>query len=164
MSTPPDTPAQPLGRAFWAGLAVGGGIMVFGVAGFVRHRVETDPTSSLKFLVGALVVHDALWAWVVAALGFVLVRTVPRAVRGVTMGALGVSAALALVAGPALTGRGRIANNPSILPRDYGTGLLLALAAVWAVAALLAVRALRHPALAADVPPAYANLPPQNGW
>jgi hypothetical protein len=60
------------------------------------------------------------------------------------MGALAVSAVLVLISVPALTGAGRLANNPSILPRDYWAGRGQALAAPWIVAAGLALRAWRR--------------------
>ncbi len=134
------------GRAFWIGLAIGGGVVAFGIAGFVRNRADTEPASSLRFLVGALVAHDVLWAWGVAAVSLIIVRLVPRRAQGIVAGALAVSAALTLVAMPALLGYGRLANNPSILPRDYTAGLLGALAVVWAVALVLLVlqEARRH--------------------
>lgn len=144
-------------------VALGAGTLAFGVLGFARSRVDTDPASSLKLLVAGLVAHDALWAWAVAAASAGLVRTVPRRVRPVVMGALATSAVLTLVAIPVLTGEGRLANNPSILPRDYGAGLLVALTAVWAAAGALAVRSLRREPTAVDRerPPAY---PATRGW
>lgn len=151
-------------RAFRVGLVVGGAIMAFGVAGFVRHAEETVPASSLAFLLGALIAHDAVWAWLVAAVSVVLVRVVPRRVRPVVMGALAVSAVLVVVAVPVLTGEGRLANNPSILPRDYGHGLLAALGCVWGVAAVVAVVRLRRPLTAMDVVRPRYERDVRGGW
>lgn len=150
--------------AHWIGLIVGGGILLFGLAGLLRNRELTDPGNALKLLVTALLAHDAVWAWLVAAVGAVLVRSVPRRVRPVVMGALAVSAVLTLVAIPALTGNGRLANNPSILPRDYGQGLLIALAVTWGVALVGALAALRRPPTASDRerPPRLPDGPA--GW
>jgi predicted component of type VI protein secretion system len=50
----------------------------------------------------------------------------------------------AVVALPLALGRGRLADNPSALPRDYVGGLLTILALVWlAVAVTLVVRSIR---------------------
>ncbi len=43
------------------------------------------------------------------------------------------------VSWPALQGYGRVASNPTYLPRDYGTGLALSLAVVWAGCAVWAL-------------------------
>lgn len=143
--------------------AAGLGMVAFGVAGLLRHADETMPLNAVTFLVGGLVLHDGLVAPLVMVGGLLLARVLPRRVRPTVQGAFVVSAALTLVAIPPWTGRGRLANNPSILPQDYGTGLLTALAVVWGVAALLLVRALLRPP--APRPPEPPPLPdPLPGW
>lgn len=138
-------------------------MLAFGVLGLLRHADETRPLDALTFLLGGLVLHDGLWAPVVMVGGVVLARVVPRRFRPTVQGALLVSAALTLVAIPPWTGRGRLANNASILPQDYGAGLLTALAVVWAVAAVLLVRAAVRPE--PPRPPEPPPLPePRPGW
>ena len=46
---------------------------------------------------------------------------------------------LEAVSWPALRGYGRVASNPTYLPRDYRTGLAVSLAAVWAGCAVWAL-------------------------
>jgi hypothetical protein len=142
---------------------LGLGCFAFGVAGLLRHADETVPLDALKFLVGGLLLHDGILAPAVMVGGLLLARLVPRRYRPTVQGALVVSAALTLVAIPPLTGRGRLANNPSILPQDYGEGLLVALGVTWAIAALLLVRAAVRPE--APRPPEPPPLPEARpGW
>lgn len=143
--------------------AAGLAMLAFGVAGLLRHADETVPLNALKFLLGGLILHDGFWAPAVMVGGLLLARLVPRRFRPTVQGALIVSAALTLVAIPPLTGRGKLANNPSILPQDYGTGLLTALAVVWGITLLLLVRAaLRPEAPRVPEPPPLPEVRP--GW
>lgn len=139
---PPRESHAPSGPAFWAGTAAGLGIVAFGLAGLLRHSDQTHPLNWLRFFLGGLIAHDALWAPLVGIASLALVRLVPRVVRPALQGTLLVSAAAVLVVIPAWTGRGRNPNNPSILPGHYGTDLLKVLAVVWLAGALVALRAL----------------------
>lgn len=143
--------------------ALGLGMVAFGIAGLLRNAEATEPLNAALFVVGGLALHDGLVAPAVMVLGLVLARLVPRRLRPPVQGALIVSAALTLVAIPPWTGRGRLANNPSLLPQDYGQGLLVALAVVWAVAALLLVRAAVRPP-APGVPEPEPLPEPRPGW
>lgn len=155
-----DAPGGPL---FWLSTAIGGGIILFGVLGLLRHHEQTVPSNWLKFVLGAVVAHDALWAPAVGLASLAFVRVVPGRVRPALQGTLLVSAAVVLVSIPVLTGRGRNPNNPSILPGHYGTALLEVLAVVWAAGAVAALLALRRaPTPTEDAPP---PLPPARpGW
>lgn len=152
----------PGGALFWLSSAVGGGILLFGVLGLLRHQAQTVPSNWLTFVLGAVVAHDALWAPAVGLASLLVVRLIPARVRPALQGTLLVSAAVVLVSIPVLTGRGRNPNNPSILPGHYGTALLEVLAVVWAAGAVAALLALRRPPAAGDAPP---PLPPARpGW
>lgn len=160
---PRETDA-PSGPFWWASLAVGMGMLTFGVYGFLKHSDATQPVNWLKFFVGSVLLHDAIWAPAVGLASLLLVRVVPRRVRPALQGTLIVSVAAILVVIPAWTGRGRIPNNPSILPGDYGPDLLKVLAVVWIVGILAMLRALRRPPTATD-PPGPGDLPPvRPGW
>lgn len=158
----------PGGRVFWITNALGMGIMLFGVAGLLRHRDRTVPWDALTFLAGSLVAHDALFAPLVGLGSLLLVRIVPRRVRPVVQGTLVVSAAVVLISIPVLTGRGRNPNNPSILPGDYGPALLKVLAVVWAVGAVAALwTGLRRRMGEPGTPEHVAPEPPvacRHGW
>ncbi len=157
---------EPGGRAFWLTNLAGMGIAAFGLAGLLRHADETMPWNWLTYLVGSLLIHDGLWAPAVGMASLLAVRTVPRRVRPALQGTLLVSVAVLLVATPVLTGRGRIPNNPSILPGDYGPDTLKVLAVVWAGGLLVALLALRRPPTATDPPAPWVDpRPPGNrGW
>lgn len=154
----------PGGAVFWTGMALGLAVLAFGVWGLLDHADQTVPGNWLTFVVGSLIVHDAIWAPLVGVGSLVLVRVVPRRVRPTLQGTLIVTVAVLLVAAPALTGRGRNPNNPSILPGDYGPDTLKVLAVVWLGGTLLALRALRREPTAVDPPrpPELPHVP--NGW
>lgn len=172
-ATPPTKPRTstraeevdaPGGGAFWIGNVIGLGILAFGVWGLLKHSDQTHPLNWLRFFVGAVITHDAIWAPIVGLASLAFVRVVPRRVRPALQGTLIVSVAAVLVVIPAWTGRGRNPNNPSILPGHYGTDLLKVLIVVWVAGALVAVRALRREPTAID-PPKPPDLPPvANGW
>ncbi len=140
--------ASPSGPAFWAGAALGGAIIVFGAYGLLSNLEGPALTSWLKTFAGALIVHDLIFAPLVAAGSFVLLRAVPGRARTVIQVALIVSGALIAIAIPVVHGAGRLANNTSLLPsQHYGARLLAVLAVVWLVAAIVAaVRLRRSPA------------------
>jgi hypothetical protein len=56
-----------------------------------------------------------------------------------------VAGSVALVAIPVLGGWGRRPDNPTLLPRDYGLGLAIALAVIVAAGLVGAARAARAP-------------------
>jgi hypothetical protein len=119
-----------LGLAGLAGLG-------WGLAGFVSHPRQTVPSNALTWLVGGVLLHDAVLVPVVAVLGLVLTRLVRAPYRAVAQGALIVSGALALATLPQWRGYGGAPGNPTVDPLPYGRNLLLVLAAVWAVAAII---------------------------
>lgn len=111
--------------------------------------VLTDPSVSLpnyaRYTITVLFGHDLLVLPLAIAVGAILTRWLPGWARPVVQGALFVTAALTIVALPLVLGFGRIADNPSALPRDYPRGYAGCLAVIWLVAAaVLAVRGLRR--------------------
>jgi hypothetical protein len=94
---------------------------------------------ALIFLVAVLVVHDALLLPLSIGVGVLIGRIVPPRLRTPVRVAAVVSLAVTVVALPLVLGRGRVPDNPSILPLNYGRGLLVVYAAVWATAAGFAV-------------------------
>ena len=132
------------GAPWWLGLAAGAVVFGFGVAGLLRNRLQTRPGDWLKYALGSIVVHDALLAPVVLVTGFALVRLAPRALRGGLQATLAVAAVVALMSIPVVRADGRRADNPSLLPSDYGRNLVIVLAVIVAAGALLTlVRARR---------------------
>ncbi|MFG1948257.1 hypothetical protein [Nonomuraea sp. NPDC048826] len=111
----------------WIGHVAGGALVVLGLGGLVAEGVLFGWA---LWFGGVLVVHDALLAPGVAVAGTVAGRW-PWPVRT----ALILAGALVVATLPTVSALGRRADNPSILPLDYG----LNLAVVLAVIALLAL-------------------------
>ena len=109
------------------------------------RSVDVRPALWVRWWVTAAVVHDVVVAPLAVAVGWLVVRLVPRVAKAPVQAGLILSAVLVAVSWPALRGYGRIPSNPTYLPRDYGAGLALTLALVWAVcAAWLLVRLVRN--------------------
>jgi len=117
----------------------GAALLAFGVV-----SAFTSPHMHLGrqaiYAIAVLLLHDAVLAPMFLAAGAVTRRWVPAPYRAVVQGGLLVTAAVTFVALPFVLGFGRIADNPSALPRNYTGGYLLVLAAIWAVAGALLIR------------------------
>lgn len=111
-------------------------VMVYAVSGVLA---DTDvKVGALVFLVAVLVVHDGLLLPLSIGAGVLIGRIIPPRFRTPVRVASVISLALTVVALPLVLGRGRIADNPSVLPLHYGRGLLIAYAIIWAGAAATA--------------------------
>lgn len=141
MTTPeadrPDTSRY--GRLFWASVAVGWGIMAFGVVGALVDGGRTNPPELGLWLAGSLVAHDLVIAPATFAVGMAVRRLAPPGIRAALQAALILSGIFVLFSIPLLGGFGRNEANPSILPQDYAAGLLLVLAVVWGASTALAI-------------------------
>ncbi|MDY7089619.1 MAG: hypothetical protein SYR96_31505 [Actinomycetota bacterium] len=91
--------------------------------------VLPDP-GVLLFLAAMVVAHDLVWMPVVLLTGAVLRRPIARTVA--------LAAASVLVVGLPLVVARRPADNPSVLPLDYGRNLLAVLAGIVVAGALTA--------------------------
>ncbi|MET8158365.1 hypothetical protein ABZT47_18475 [Sphaerisporangium sp. NPDC005289] len=129
------------GRWRWAGYGAGGALVVVGLAGLAADAHHTDPLGWALWFGGLVAAHDGVLAPLVAAVA-VLTGAVREPYRFWVRAALAVAGVLGLLALPMVLGIGRRADNPSLLPLDYGRNLLLVLAAV-AVAAAAAMAAAR---------------------
>jgi hypothetical protein len=102
---------------------------------------DVKPGRHTGFLVTVLVLHDGVLLPAMLLVGVLVHRFVPPPHRAILQAALVASASLTIVAVPLVLGYGRLADNPSALPRDYGRGLATTLATVWlATAIVLLVR------------------------
>lgn len=128
------------------------GIAMFVVAARYAaiRSIDVRPVLWVRWWVTAAVVHDVVVAPLSIAVGWLVVRFAPRAMKAPVQAGLVLSAILVAVSWPALRGYGRIPSNPTYLPRQYGTALALWLLVVWvacgAWAAVRQVRQSRHPA------------------
>jgi hypothetical protein len=136
-----STRADASSGGLWIGLILGGPVIAFGIAGAVNDADRTHPAELARWVLGAALAHDLVFAPLVLASGWTLARIKrgrrPRSVHW----ALATSVVLALFAWPFVRGYGRSATVPSLLPRNYGRGLLAYIAAVWLVAVAMALGA-----------------------
>jgi hypothetical protein len=126
-------PEDPGGPLFWCSLVVGWTSIGFGIWTLFARAGATRPAGFAAWFVGLAVAHDLVLAPAVSIVATWLVPRVPRRVRGPVLGAAIVSGILALVSLPPLLGDP--ADNPSLLPRNYVAGLIVALAVVWGATA-----------------------------
>jgi hypothetical protein len=131
-------------RGLLVGLALGVPVMVFGVRGILLDARDTHPAELARWLVGAAVVHDLVLLPVVGGLGWALRRLTPAPAWPVVRAGAVAVGTLALVAWPYAAGYGASPGNPSLLPRDYVLGPVLAGAAIAALTAVAAVAAVRR--------------------
>jgi hypothetical protein len=100
---------------------------------------DTDVNGgALVFLIGVLIAHDGLLLPATIAIGAFAGLLAPLRLRGFVRSALIISLAVTIVAFPLVLGRGRAADNPSLLPLHYGRGLLEIYAIIWVGAAVAA--------------------------
>jgi hypothetical protein len=111
-------------------------LMAYAIGGALTDRDVR--IGALVFLIGVLVAHDGILSPITIGAGVVLGRLVPPRGRAYVQGALIAGLAVTIVAFPLVLGRGRAADNPSLLPLDYGRGLLEVYAVIVVVAAGLA--------------------------
>lgn len=109
------------------------------------RSIDVRPALWVKWWVAAAVIHDLVVAPAAIAVGWLVVRFAPRAAKAPMQAGLVLTAVVVAVSWPALRGYGRIASNPTYLPRDYASGLAVTLALVWvACGAWAGARLVRH--------------------
>lgn len=122
---------DPHGPPWWIGLAVGGSIFLVGIIGFFENEAQVVPGSFIRFVVGPLIVHDAVLVPAVALGGYLLGRLLPVALRGGIQAALAVCGAVAIMSIPVLRQASLdTGEEASLLPQDYGPNLALVLGIV----------------------------------
>jgi hypothetical protein len=127
-------------RGLIVGLVLGTPGIAYGARGALVDAADTHPAELARWIVGAAVVNDLVLLPLAGAAAWALRRMIPApAWPTVRAGALTI-AVLTLVAWPFVRGYGRDPANPSLLPRDYATGLAVAVAVVAAVTAAVAAR------------------------
>ena len=125
-------------RGLVVGLVLGVPIMLFGVRSALLDAHDTHPAELGRWLVGSAVAHDLVLLPIVGALAWALHRVTPVPAWPVVRRGAIVVGTLALVSWPYAAGYGASPGNPSLLPRDYVLGPLLAGAAIVAVTAIAA--------------------------
>lgn len=131
------------GVPFWTGAAVGAAGIAWGLQGILRHRRDTHPAQLAGFVLGDVVVHDAVWAPLVLLAGVAVARLVPARARAWVQAGLLVAGLLLVFAYPEIRGYGRAHGNPTSLPHDYtatsAAAAGIALAGVAATAVVVAL-------------------------
>jgi hypothetical protein len=132
-------------RGLIAGLSLGVPVMAYAVRGALVDARDTHPAELARWIVGLAALHDLVVVPIVLALGAILRRRVSGQAWPAVRVALLASAVLIAVGWPLVRGYGRDPTIPSLLPRNYATGLAVALGAVWLLAAAwVLVRLLRR--------------------
>ena len=140
MTAPPVTPPpHASSRGLWVGLALGAPLIAYGVRGALVDSALTHPAELARWILGAAIVHDVLLAPVAVSVGCLARRFLPAPAWPAGRWALAATAILVLVAFPLVRGYGRNGTIPSLLARDYGLGLVAAIATVWGIALALAL-------------------------
>lgn len=121
------------------GLALGLPVLAYGVRGVLVDARRTHPFELGRWIVGSAIVHDALVVPIVLAVSFVVTRLVPPWARPPLLWALATSTILTVYAWPFVRGYGHNPSVPSLLARNYASGLLAYLAVVAAVAVAWAI-------------------------
>jgi hypothetical protein len=137
----------------WAGISrrrvvIGAGGVLLALFGLARLLSETAGSHLLVlavWLVGALVLHDAVLSPVIIAIGVVL-RRVPEKARSYVQGALVAGAVVTVVAIPLVYRAGTQPEAKAILDQDFRVNLtvLLALILLTAVVSYLLRAAREH--------------------
>lgn len=118
--------------------ALGVGLGWYGIM-LLLDMNPTDLKSIALWFTAGILVHDALFAPLCAALGLTARRLLPASTWApLACGAL-CTLTLALIAVPVIGRAGAIPGNPTILDRNYALGLAIAIAVVW-LAVLLVLR------------------------
>jgi hypothetical protein len=121
----------PSGPLFWTAVAVGWAVIGFGIVGALTEANRSHPRSLGIWLVGCLVAHDFILAPMVFAVGKTLRRVTSGLDRGLLQACLFLFGVIFLTSIPVLGRFGQRPDNPTLMPRDYGLGLIVTLVAVW---------------------------------
>ncbi|WP_309620344.1 hypothetical protein [Salinibacterium sp.] len=103
-------------------------LLVIGAITLLNDVAPTDYAGIAIWLLGALVIHDGLAAFVIFGVSILMrrtSRTIPLAVIAIIQGALAVGAIFFVIVVPAILKKDIGSANPSILPLEYGLNLVL---------------------------------------
>jgi hypothetical protein len=121
----------PSGPVFWTGVLVGWAVILAGVVGALVDSRLTHPRSMAFWIVGCLIAHDFVLAPIVFGIGKALRRITSGVERGLLQVCFVLYGVIFIVSIPVLGRFGQRPDNETLLPRDYGVGLIVTLAVVW---------------------------------
>ena len=112
-------------------------VILFGALRILHDHTQTHPIGLAKWLIGAIVVHDAVLAPITVGVGWLVAKVVRGRAQAFVQAALAVAGVTTLVALPLIYRHGKSAPGTTLLRRAYGLNLLI-LFGVIAVGAVLA--------------------------
>jgi hypothetical protein len=133
----PDTSSR---HGLIVGLVLGVPVIAYGMRGALVDADDTHPPELARWIVGSAVVNDLLVVPAVIAVGWLARRFTPAWAWPPVRAGLVTTGVLCLVGWPFVRGYGRDPTTPSLLARDYGTGLAVAVAVVWLLVGVALVR------------------------
>jgi hypothetical protein len=126
-------------KVFWPGVVVGWAVIAVGLVGVASEGRDVPVVAFGRWVIGLALIHDLVLVPVVLAIGIGIGRVVPGRWRAHLGVVLVVAGPVLLLAWPFAMGWGASRSNPTILPRDYRSGLLVLLAVIVGVGAVLSV-------------------------
>ncbi|CAN5914235.1 hypothetical protein BH23ACT10_BH23ACT10_16790 [soil metagenome] len=166
-ATADDAPARDVGHStldtrveaapawlFWGLTVLGMAVAGVGLYGIVVNQgtgvLDVRVRPMLIWTIGAVIVHDLIFAPLVLAVGSGLRWVRPRALRAPLQAALALTALVTLLAYPLIRGYGVRAGDPSRLPLNYTVGYAALVGCIWAGCAVWAWYRRRSDEQAAD--------------
>ena len=141
-----------MSRWFWPAVGVGWALILYTVLQAFAHPKAAHPITVGTVVIGLLLVHDLVIAPLSCAVGVGMRRRrIPG--RGLIEVAMVLSGIVALFSIPLIAGWGKLADNPSLLPGNYGAGLAIILAMTWVFTGVVIVRSRRRRPAESDVSP-----------
>ncbi|MCB0976098.1 MAG: hypothetical protein KDB02_01450 [Acidimicrobiales bacterium] len=131
MSTDETAEEGPGGALFWVGAVVGAAVVGFALRQLWTVSSPRSRASLVRFLVGGGLLHDGIWAPFLVVVLIVTASLLPVRFRLPVRVGLAFSALVLILSWAQLRGYGRRANNPSLLPNDYGSAVGVMLVGIW---------------------------------
>ncbi len=116
--------------ARWLVGSLGLALLGYGIVRIFQFSAATQPRQLGLWLVAALILHDAIFAWLVVGAGWLLARLVPGRARAYLQGGLITAGLVSVVAAPMIYRQGKSQPGQSLLERDYLANLLIIFACI----------------------------------
>lgn len=139
--------------------------IAFGAIRILTSSQATKPLQLVEWLIGAVILHDAIFAPATVVVGWAVARVVRGRAQAYVQAALAVAVAATLIALPMIYRHGKSSPGSTLLTRNYAVNLLVLLAVVvvaGVVAFVVAGRATGRRAATAGAPSSTNDLPPHD--
>ena len=104
--------------------------IAFGVLRILTSWDATKPLQLIKWLIAAVILHDAILAPATVVVSWAVARVVKGRAQAYVLAGLAVAALTTLIALPLLYRHGKSAPGSTLLTRNYGVNLLVLLAVI----------------------------------